>query len=119
MEVWSAAAFSEAYNLLWKAEELAGVRFPRGAAGPLSVPAEATAALLMDKAGVPMPLIVKLSSMEQDRLRRWLMVARTLLMFPPYAARIEALMEKMPRFTAVDVFAGAPAKESACAVQTG
>lgn len=118
MEVWSAAAFGEAYNILWKAEELADARFPRRSGGPRLLPPEVTAALLMEKSGVPAPLIARTTLMPPDRLRRWLMVARALLMFPPYAARIEGFMEKMPRFTAADAYA-ATAKEAQCAVQTG
>lgn len=120
MQVWSARDYNAAYQLRWKAEEIAGLQYPhKSARRLLTVPPEMTAALLMEKAGVPPALIAKLSYTQPDKLSRRLRVARALLMFPPYAARIEALMEKMPRFDAVDVSASVRAKEIPCAVQTG
>jgi hypothetical protein len=111
-------AYQEAYNMRWKAEELAGVQYPAKARGGLlSVPVEWTAALLMDKAGVPLSLIAYVSCEEEKRLRRQLIVAKALLMFPPYAARIETLMEKMPIWAAAPGLDTTPAKEGACAEQ--
>lgn len=120
MEVRSAAAYSSAYMIRWKAEELAELQYPhRPGRRLLSVPPEMTAVLLMDKAGVPHDLIARLSYIQPDTLQRRLRVARALMMFPPYAARIEALMGKMPRYDAADVPAIAPAKEARCVAQAG
>jgi hypothetical protein len=117
MEVWSEAAYSAAYRILWQAEGLAGMRYPHpGRRALVSVPAHITAALLMSKAGVPTPLIATVSGVAPGRLRRRLAVATALLIFPPYAARIEGLMRDMQHFGTIRQ-AGAPAKEAPCAAQ--
>jgi hypothetical protein len=62
------------------------------------VPREWTAWLLMDKAGMPRELIADPARVPPDYLRKRLRAATAMMMFPPYAARIEALMAQMPLF---------------------
>lgn len=106
------ADYTGAYRALWTAEGLAGVSHQRSAAEPrrFGVPAMWTAWLLMEKAGVPQAIIADVSSADPASLRRRLTVARAMMMFPPYAARIEALMRDMPRYSA---------KEVPCVAQAG
>jgi hypothetical protein len=118
MDPYSEQVHEAAYSVRWQAERLAGVHAPRRRS-PLSVPAEWTACLLMDKAGVPQPLIATVSAADPQRLGRHLMVVKALMMFPHYAARIEALMRNMPRFGANETPSLKPAREAACAVQAG
>jgi hypothetical protein len=83
-----------------RAQELAGLtrRQWNNRAGVPSVPREWTAWLLMAKAGMPQELIADPARVPPHYLRKRLRAATAMMMFPPYAARIEALMAQMPRF---------------------
>src|SRR5262245_4093021 len=62
------------------------------------VPLDWTTWLLMAKAGVPCELIAYVCEVDPRRLRKRLLAATALMLFAPYAARIEVLMRAMPRF---------------------
>jgi hypothetical protein len=120
MESYSEAAYSDAYRVCWRAEALAGVQYPqKGRKALLRVPSEWTACLLMEKAGVPLRLIEQVMIVDQKSLGRRLLIVKALMMFAPYAARIENLMKDMPRYGAVQPPVLKPAREAACAVQIG
>jgi hypothetical protein len=104
----------------WQAEALAGLHWPqRGRVGFLSIPAQWTAWLLMEKAGVPRDLIAHISHTNPRDIRRRVTVAKAAMLFAHYAARVEALMRRMPRYGAAHVPATRPAKEAGCAAQHG
>jgi hypothetical protein len=98
--------YARAWHLHWQAMRLAGAYRPRG---PLSLPPQWTAGLLMAKAGVPRELIAGTFNVDRKRLDQRLAIVTLLMVFPPYGARIEALRRQMP------AFAERPALEAACA----
>ena len=97
---------AQAVRLKCRAEYLACHQLARRNAGPLTVPADWTTWLLMDKAGVPRELIAYYGYVDRRHLNRRLRAARALLIFVPFADRIDELMKRMPRFS--------PAMEGAC-----
>ena len=105
---FSNADYARAWQIYWTA-----VRLTRAHGSYLrhsrtfSVPPHWTAWLLMDKAGVPRPLIAYTFNVPRKHLDSRLRAAWLLLMWAPYAAKIEALMNTMPDF--------APALEATCA----
>jgi hypothetical protein len=120
MDRFSEEACSDAMVIKWTAERLAGIwRIRDGRPKLPSIPRQWTAWLLMDKAGVPRELIADACRVPVDRLGKRLLAATAMMMFPPYAARIEALMEQMPRFGAAPAHRRSPVKEAACAVRAG
>ena len=120
MDRFSETACSDALAIRWAAERLAGMwRVRHGRPKLPMVPMQWTAWLLMDKAGVPRELIAEMSRVSVDHLGRRLLAATAMMMFPPYAARIEALAAQMPRFGNADIAQPAPAKGARCAAQAG
>jgi hypothetical protein len=105
---FSDADYARAWQIYWTAARLADAHgsYQRGCR-TFSVPPHWTAWLLMDKAGVPRPLIAHSFNVPETHLNSRLRAAKLLLMWAPYAARIEALMDQVPDF--------APALEAACA----
>jgi hypothetical protein len=99
-----------AWRLRWRAYALTGAHRIAPRPGPLSVPPQWTAWLLMDKAGVPRSLIARTAGIDPALLERRLRLAKAMLIFAPYAARVEALMRSMPAFAE-------PVPEAACAGQ--
>jgi hypothetical protein len=119
MHMFSPEASGDALMIKWRAEALAGMHWPhryRRRVLP-SVPRQWTAWLLMDKAGVPRDLIAYHARAHRDYLSKRLLAATAMMILPPYAARIEALMQQMPRFPVVanDL----SALEARCVVQAG
>lgn len=107
--------YSRAWVLCWSARYLAGcsrVYPPRKA---LSVPPEWTALLLMDKAGVPRELIEHTFVIGPKYLEKRLRTATLLMIYPPYAARIERLGARMPKFREAQAIALPAPEEAACA----
>jgi hypothetical protein len=114
MEPWSEEAYRDAYTIRWRAEVLAGVQYPPDRrSNPLWVPPQWTAWLLMDKAGTPRELIARICYADPLLVKRRLRLAWALMLFPPYAARIEALMRTVPRWGGGP--ASPTAKEAVCA----
>ncbi len=111
-------AMRDAYLVQWQAEMAARCYWPYrpGDKATPWVPAHWTAWLLMHKAGLPHHMIAYLARVDDGFLRRRLAVATALMMFPPYAARIEKLMQDMPRYAAAHASGPCPAKEAPCAV---
>jgi hypothetical protein len=117
MELWSEEACQEACVVQWQAENVAGVHRRGGAPRLLSVPRQWTAWLLMSKAGVPAELIAYVSYADPREVRRKLRIAAALMVLAPYAAHIEALMQRMPHFGATRLGEARQRKrEAACAV---
>jgi hypothetical protein len=95
--IFSDDDYASATALKWRAEYLVALgRATHG--GALTVPLAWTAFLLMDKAGVPRALVAELSETSPAALAKRIRAARALMIFPPFAARIERLMRSMPRF---------------------
>ena len=107
-----------ACTLMCMAERLAGAQWwgREGKGRPMAILPQWTAWLLMEKAGVPRDLIAYVSMADGGELSRRLLLTKALLLWPPYAARIEALARKMPRFSAPQLPAPRSAKEAACRV---
>jgi hypothetical protein len=100
MERYREEVLQDACEIQWQAESVAGVHGPqRGNAAPLSVPPLFTAWLLMSKAGVPVDVVAYVAHVELRKVQRGLLVAKALLIWPPYAARVEKLMQMIPRYT--------------------
>jgi hypothetical protein len=90
----------DACEIQWQAESVAGVHWPqRGRVGALSVPPLFTSWLLMSKAGVPVDVIAYVAHVNLRKVQRGLLVAKALLIWPPYAARVEKMMRRIPRYT--------------------
>ncbi len=111
---FSEAAYSLAWMAHWQAKTLAGAHRVFRRRSPLSVPPDWTAWLLMDKAGVPRALIAYCGNAAPERVTRCLRLAKALMIFAPYAARVESLAAQMPRF-ALDAHAEPTAPEVLCA----
>ena len=109
-DLYSEDALSAALAAKWQAEALAGLRWWRQTDRPglLSVPAEWTAWLLMHKAGVPRELIASCAGVHLDHVTRRLRLATAMMIFAPYAARIEALARRMPAFAPHQAAGGKP-----------
>jgi hypothetical protein len=116
LERYSDAEIAEATVVRWRAEAQASLYWPRRGQSTLWVPAQWTAWLLMQKAGVPAELIAYVCRADPRTVRKRLGAARWLMLLPAYAASIEALMQGMPRYGAP---ATRPAKEARCAVPAG
>jgi hypothetical protein len=118
---YSETTCSNALAVKWQAEALAGLRWPQRSRRPvlLSVPPQWTAWLLMAKAGMPREVIARQNRLPLDHLQRRLRAAIAMMMLPPYAARVEALMAEMPRFEAQQNATPMRAREARCAVQAG
>ena len=120
MDRYSEAVVSEACRVQWQAEALAGLYWPqRGRVGFLSVPAQWTAWLLMEKAGLPRDVMAFVSHADERDIRRRVTVAKAAMIFAHYAARIEGLMERMPRYGTAHVPVTRPAREAACVAPAG
>jgi hypothetical protein len=121
MDRYSEATCSNALVVRMRAEALAGLRWPsrQRKRMPLAVPPRWTAWLLMDKAGVPRELIAQQHRLPLPDLRKRLRAATAMMMFPPYAARIEALMAQMPPFDAPETVRSIAARGTQCAAQAG
>jgi hypothetical protein len=120
VERYSEDEIRDACIVQWQAEAQASLYWPqRGQSKAPWVPAQWTAWLLMEKAGVPRELIAYVCHVDPRRLRKCLLVATALMLLPPYAARIEKLKQPIPRYRAPHVPTLRPAKEAACAVQAG
>src|SRR5262245_32325952 len=120
MERYSDEAFRDAWLVQCDAEKLAGVKwYHLGRRGLFAVLPQWTAWLLMEKAGVPCDLIATMAYVDLRQVRHGLLVTKALLVWPPYAARIEGLMRQMPRHGAAHGPALQPAKEGRCAARLG
>jgi hypothetical protein len=120
MDGFSASAVHAALDAKCQAERLARVTWwhlRRG--GSIPVLPRWTAWLLMRRAGIPLELIAHVCETDARYIRRRLTAAAALMLWPPYGARIEALMRNMPRFGAAELPELKPAKEAACVAQTG
>ncbi len=89
--------YARARLVKWRAESLA-VLGRRAREGRFSVPQRWVAWLLMEKAGVPRALIAELWECPELDVVKYLRVAKAMMLFPPFAARIEYLMRTMPNF---------------------
>jgi hypothetical protein len=117
MEPYSEQAYRDAWLVQVDAEALAGVKwYQRGKADWLAVLPRWTAWLLMEKAGVPVDLIALVVYADLRSVRRGILAAKALMIWPPYAANIEKLMEKMPRYGVAHVPVLKPAKDRKCVV---
>jgi hypothetical protein len=118
MERYSEEVIRDACVVQWQAEMLAGLYWPqRGKVGPLLVPAQWTAWLLMRKAGMPFDVMAYVSQADERFIRRRVTVAKAAMLFAHYAARIERLTQRMPRFGAAHVPATRSAREGSCAAR--
>jgi hypothetical protein len=118
MERYTEEVLRDACDIQWQAESLAGVRWPlRGRVGALSVPPLFTAWLLMAKAGVPVEVVAYVSHVDLRKVQRGLLVAKALLIWPPYAARVEKMMRMIPRYTGGCAVPAWRAKGAPCVVR--
>ena len=110
---YSKEQIHDACVVQWQAEMQASLYWPgkRQSSTPW-VPPQWTAWLLMEKAGMPRDLIAYVCHVDPRALRKRLLVTTALMLFPPYAARIEALMHAMPRFGATQLPALRPVREA-------
>jgi hypothetical protein len=100
MERYTEEVLRDACEIQWQAESVAAARRPqRGRGGVVSVPPLFTTWLLMFKAGVPLDVVAYISHVDLRKVQRGLLVAKALLIWPPYAARVEKMMHKIPRYT--------------------
>jgi hypothetical protein len=117
MEPYSEEAYRDAWLVQVDAEALAGVKwFQRGSDNLMAVLPRWTAWVLMEKAGVPVDLIALVVYVDLRSVRRGLLAAKALMMWPPYAANIENLMLRMPRYGAAHVPVLKPVRERKCVV---
>jgi hypothetical protein len=120
LERYSAEEIGEARAVRWLAEAQASFYWPRRGQNKAPwVPAQWTAWLLMEKAGVPRELIAFVCEADPREVRKRLRLTKCLMLLPPYAARIEELKQPIPRYRAPRVPTLKPAREAACAVQAG
>ena len=113
---FSETQFAQGYMLKWRAGELAGLYQPQKR-GALTIPPEWITYLLLDKAGMPRDLIAHFYEIERRRLNKLIRATKALMLFAPFAARIERLMRAMPHFNVPDA-AEPPARlEALCAEQ--
>jgi hypothetical protein len=99
MERYTEEVLRDACEIQWQAESIARMRRPqRDRGGVVSVPPLFTAWLLMSKAGVPVDVVAYVSQVDLRKVQRGLLVAKALLLWPPYAARVEKMMHKIPRY---------------------
>jgi len=120
VERYSEDEIRDACIVQWQAETQASLYWPqRGQSKAPWVPAQWTAWLLMEKAGVPRELIAYVCHADPRELRKRLRLAKWLMLLPPYAARIEALLLPIPRYRTPHIPTLRLAKEAACAVQAG
>jgi hypothetical protein len=100
MQKYSEAVCSAARGMRWHAHQLTGVyRVPERAwFGWMRVPPHWTAWLLMEKAGMPRDLIAFVARVEEGHVARALRITTALMVFPPYAARIERLGKRLGLF---------------------
>src|SRR5688572_3887649 len=116
MERYSKEAMRDACIVQAKAELLVeGQWWQQRKPGASSSLSQWTAWLLMEKAGMPRDLIAFVSHVDERHIGRGLLVVKAWMVWPPYAARIEALMRQMPHYGAAHL----PAREVPCAVQAG
>jgi hypothetical protein len=115
MEPYSAEAYRDAWLVQVEAEALAGVKwYQRDRGDILAILPRWTAWLLMEKAGVSADLIARVVYVDLRSVRRGVLAAKALMIWPPYAAHIEKLMQKMPRYGASHVPVLKPARERKC-----
>ena len=118
MERFSEEALQDACQVQWQADAVAGAHWPkRGKAGALAVPPRFTAWLLMSKAGMPADVVAYVSHAELRKVQRGLLVAKALLIWPPYAARVETMMRNVPRYTGESGVPAWRAKGAPCVVR--
>jgi hypothetical protein len=116
MQRYSKAAMCHACIVQAKADLLAKTQWwQQRKPGASSTLSQWTAWLLMEKAGMPRELIAFVSHVDEGQIRRGLLVVKAWMVWPPYAARIEALMRQMPPYGAAQL----PAREAPCAVRAG
>lgn len=86
---------ASAWACYWQAGEIIDVRLYLGVRSMFHIPPHWTRQLLMHKAGVPREFIARAFNEDLDRVKRRLRILIALMIFPPYAAEIEALMKGM------------------------
>jgi hypothetical protein len=116
MERYSKAAMRDACIVQSKADLLArGQWWQQRKPGSSSALSQWTAWLLMEKAGMPRELIAFVSYVDERHITHGLLVVKAWMVWPPYAARIEALMRQMPNYGTAHL----PARGAPCAAQAG
>jgi hypothetical protein len=119
LERYSDELVADARAVQWDAELQAGLYWPRRGTGQAPwVPQQWTAWLLMEKAGLPLDLIAHLTDADPRHIRKRLLAAWALMLFPPYAARIEQLSRHVRCFGAPHLPSLRPAKEASCVMPT-
>ncbi|WP_125461894.1 MULTISPECIES: hypothetical protein [Rhodomicrobium] len=91
---------AQAIMLKVRADHLVSFYGVRHSVGPLTIPHDWTVWLLMERAGVPRDLIAEYGYVDRRWLDKRLRVGKVAMIFAPFAARIEALSKRMPRFNA-------------------
>lgn len=99
---------------------VSGMLWPQsGKAGSLLVPPLFTSFLLMSRAGMPVDVIAYVTHVEPRRVRRGIRLASALLIWRPYAARVDEMLNQIPRYTAGRAVPAWRQKEGRCAARLG
>lgn len=118
LERYSEDEICDACIVQWQAEAQASLYWQgRGQSRAPWVPAQWTSQLMMEKAGVPPELIAYVCHADPREVRKRLRLSKWLMLLPPYATRIEALMQPIRRYGAPHIPTLRSAKEGTCAVQ--
>ena len=119
MQRYSDEDLADAVRVQWLADAAAGNHWPeRDQAGPLTVPPQFTAWLLMSRAHMPLELIAEVCGVEPRRVTRGAYVAWwAMLVWPPYAERFDEMLDAIPRYTGGRGVPSSLPKEAACVVR--